>query len=259
MKFVEIENRKQYKKWFEACEDACIISALSGKNGDLYVDDFENPTILFAVVSDYVFLAGAKETKSLNSTIAFIDSLYDRDYNIRCVEKSYEPRVMEILGNRHFVYSRFATEHTFKYMDFDALKENVKEVEKTFSLALINEELFEYCKKNDWAEDFVISYENYEKWEKGGLGIMILKEGDPVAGASSYSSYPGGIEIEIITRPDYRKQGLALAAGSKLILECKERDLIASWDAAHEASLRLAQRLGYKLLYKYEIIGVRHK
>ena len=39
-----------------------------------------------------------------------------------------------------------------------------------------------------------------------------------MAGASSYTVYDGGIEIEIDTRPDVRRLGLALACGARLIL-----------------------------------------
>ena len=38
------------------------------------------------------------------------------------------------------------------------------------------------------------------------LGVVILKDVEPVSGASSYSEYRGGIEIEIDTREDYRRK-----------------------------------------------------
>lgn len=71
--------------------------------------------------------------------------------------------------------------------------------------------------------------------------------GTPVAGASSYTVYRGGIEIEIDTRVDFRRQGLATACGARLILDCLDCGLYPSWDAHSRASLALSKKLGYKL------------
>ena len=76
--------------------------------------------------------------------------------------------------------------------------------------------------------------------------MVIVKEGVPVSGASSYSGYPGGIEIEIDTRADFRRKGLARICGAKLILECLERGLYPSWDAHNPGSAALAKKLGYR-------------
>ena len=86
--------------------------------------------------------------------------------------------------------------------------------------------------------------------------VAALYQGTPVAGASSYTVYRGGIEID--TRVDFRRQGLATACGARLILNCLERGLYPSWDAHSRASLSLAEKLGYKLdrpypAYEYTI------
>ena len=65
------------------------------------------------------------------------------------------------------------------------------------------------------------------------------------AGASSYTWYRGGIEIEIDTKAEYRRQGLALCCASALLLHCLERGLYPSWDAATPISVALAEKLGY--------------
>ena len=44
--------------------------------------------------------------------------------------------------------------------------------------------------------------------------MAVLKDGELVAGASSYSTYDKGIEIEIDTREDHRRKGLAYACGA---------------------------------------------
>ena len=71
------------------------------------------------------------------------------------------------------------------------------------------------------------------------------------SGASSYSAYSGGIEIEIDTKPEHRRQGLAYACGARLILECLERGLYPSWDAQNRISAALAVKLGYNFSHEY--------
>ena len=78
-----------------------------------------------------------------------------------------------------------------------------------------------------------------------------MKEGEPVSGASSYSSYAGGIEIEVDTREDCRRKGLAYICAAKLILECLERGWYPSWDAQNKESVALAEKLGYHFDYEY--------
>ena len=83
--------------------------------------------------------------------------------------------------------------------------------------------------------------------------MVATKGGQLAAGASSYSSYPGGIEIEIDTHKDFRRQGLAYSAGAALILACLDRGWYPSWDAANRPSLALAEKLGYQFSHPYPI------
>ncbi len=81
--------------------------------------------------------------------------------------------------------------------------------------------------------------------------MVILLGQEIVAGASSYSSYAGGIEIEIDTREDHRRKGLAYICGARLILECCSRGLYPSWDAQNLQSVALAEKLGYHFDHAY--------
>ena len=76
--------------------------------------------------------------------------------------------------------------------------------------------------------------------------MAVLRDETLVAGASSYATFEGGIEIEIDTRPEERRKGLARACGAALILECLDRGLYPSWDAHDTVSLALAEQLGYR-------------
>ena len=112
-------------------------------------------------------------------------------------------------------------------------------------MKLMEKTLFLRCRQINWCRDWVAQYADYAAYQKYGLGVVILKDEEPVSGASSYSSYMSGIEVEIDTREDYRRRGLACICGAKLILECQKRGWYPSWDAQNKWSLALAEKLGY--------------
>ncbi len=259
MKTLDLERRNYYADLFKECEDSCILSALSGMNGEMYVDNLEKPEVVIINVADYSFVAGDPESEKAKDCILFLSGIHQDDFNIRCVNKDFNKVVEAVYNDKYSLYSRFATLRSFEYMDFDYLQKAVCEREKEYKLSLIDEKLFNKCKEISWARDLVIGFNSYSEWEKSGLGVVFLKDDEPICGASSYSSYPGGIEVEIITREDFRKKGFGFSIGAALLIECKKRNLLASWDAAHEQSLKLAERLGYKFLYKYDIYAISNQ
>ena len=80
---------------------------------------------------------------------------------------------------------------------------------------------------------------------------MVVKNGEIVSGASSYTRYREGIEIEVDTVETERRKHLALIVCSALILKCLNEDLYPSWDAQNMASVRLAEKLGYQFDHEY--------
>ena len=81
--------------------------------------------------------------------------------------------------------------------------------------------------------------------------MVILKDGKIVSGASSYTRYKEGIEIEVDTVESERRKGLASAVCSSLILECLRKGLYPSWDAHDMNSVQLARRFGYEYDHDY--------
>ena len=115
-----------------------------------------------------------------------------------------------------------------------------------YTIRKIGRNLYDLCSHIPWSRDLVSQYPTWEAYQAQGLGFAVLRNGAPVAGASSYASFDGGIEIEIDTCPAERRRGLARACGAALILECLDRGLYPSWDAHDKVSLALAEQLGYQ-------------
>ena len=89
-----------------------------------------------------------------------------------------------------------------------------------------------------------------------GRGFAVMKEGQIVSAASSYSRYREGIDIEIATLKTERHRGLASAVAAKLILACLDEGLYPAWDAANKMSVKLAEKLGYEFSHEYVCYGV---
>lgn len=100
------------------------------------------------------------------------------------------------------------------------------------------------------------NYPTYEVYSRLGFGVAVIYQGEVIAGASSYSTYKDGIEIQIDTREDQRRKGLALACGAALILRCLDRGMYPSWDAQNKGSVKLAEKLGYHFSHEYPVYEI---
>ena len=166
------------------------------------------------------------------------------------IEKCYGDKAKKV--------TRYAIKKEMDIFDVEKLQQAVDSLQSGYVLKKMEETEYNMCKKNTWANDLVSQYKDYKDYKNLGLGIAVLKDGELVAGASSYSRYDKGIEIEIDTQEDQRRKGLAYACGAKLILECLEEGLYPSWDAQNKWSVALAEKLGYHFSHEYvayEIMG----
>ena len=109
-----------------------------------------------------------------------------------------------------------------------------------------------WCRARDWSLDFVSQFTD-EGFAAEGLGVLVMREGEPVSGAGAYVRYPGGLEVQVTTRADCEGRGLATLASAALVLRAHEEGLVATWDAANPVSARIAQKLGYRPADRYTV------
>jgi GNAT superfamily N-acetyltransferase len=159
------------------------------------------------------------------------------------IEEKYE--------NRFKKYNRYAIKKEKDVFKLNKLQSYIDRLPCEYELLPIDERLYNISGKESWSYDFCSQFSSYSDYRQRGIGFVILHLGKLVCGASSYTVYDGGIEIEIGTRQEYRQRGLATVCASKLILECLKRGLYPSWDAANKESLALAEKLGYHFDKEY--------
>ena len=161
----------------------------------------------------------------------------------RCIEQTFQSNAER--------FTRYATKKEWGVWDYKKLEQIAGSIPEGYEIQMIDEEVYDYAINHGWCRDWVGQYTDYEDYRENGIGVVVTKDSIPVAGASSYAYFSEGIEVEIDTHKDYRRKGLGLICGARLILECAERGLYPSWDAHNQASLSLARKLGYRLDHPY--------
>ena len=151
---------------------------------------------------------------------------------------------------------RYAMEKEPDIFNRNRLENIIEQLPSEYTLRMIDEPVFHECRKENWCGDLVSQFADYNSYQRMGLGVVVMRDEVPVAGASSYTVYQGGIEVEIDTKMEYRRRGLATVCGAKLILECLDRGWYPSWDAQNLWSVALAEKLGYHFSHEYDAYEV---
>lgn len=226
--------------------ETIIWSCLQGIMGEVHYNLAEDAVM--AVLGDFAFYAGNPSEE----LIQFKPESCKQDFIIMIPQNAKWAGLIEkCYGDRAKRVTRYAIKKERDIFDREKLERAVMDLPYGYELKRIEEAEYNMCRENGWANDLVSQYKDYGTYSKMGLGVAVLKDGELVAGASSYSTYDKGIEIEIDTKEGHRRKGLAYACGAKLILECLDKDLYPSWDAQNKGSVALAEKLGYHLSHEY--------
>lgn len=244
----EVKGSKEIEKIFAGWQETMVWSCVQGVMGHLYADSAQNPKSSMAMLGDFCFLAGVPSLE----LVAYKPEWCRQDFIIMTAfSEEWFALIETVYGAKAKKVSRFSFKKETDVFDREKLYALSESVGDKFTFRMIDREIYGFCRKHDWCMDFVSSYADYDEYQRLGLGVVAFLNGEPVSGASSYSSYRGGIEIEIDTKEEYRRQGLAAACGAKLILACLKRGLYPSWDAQNLWSAALAKKLGYRLDHEY--------
>lgn len=243
----ELKDTSLVTNLFDGWDETLILSCLQNVMGKIYVIDKEKPKSAMAYVGCFAFLAGEIDRElALYKPNGFVILTPQNEKWAQIIEECYPNAEKNI---------RFAIKKNTKF-DTEYLKKIVNNVPDGYVLKKIDSEIYDECVKNPFSFDFVSSFDSKEEFLKLGRGFVILKDNKIVSGASSYSSYLGGIELEVDTVENERRKGLAKLVCAKLILSCIEEGLYPSWDAHNMISVHLAETLGYEFSHEYIVYEV---
>lgn len=250
---VKLEDTTKARKLFGEWKETLIWSCLQKVMGDIYVDNTSDPQSAMAVLGDFCFFAGNAE----EDLVSYKPENCFQDFIIMVPQsEEWAELIVKKYGDRAKPVTRYAIKKEQNIFDKDTLRSAVNSLKPGYTLQMIDADLFALCRSSAWCQDLVSQFEDYETYKKLGIGIAVLKGESLAAGASSYARYREGIEIEIDTKEEFRRNGLAYACGAKLILECLNKGLYPSWDAQNQASAALAEKLGYHFDHEYKAFEI---
>lgn len=219
----------------QTCARGMIEAGLSGL-GRAWTDNPVRPRSAMMAVGDFLLCAGDCGREAAHQLRAWLRE--EREWLVVAPE-AWRGRI-----GPHELHERYAFDHSVQPEDA-ALRAILRALPQGMAFQPIDGEWYARCLAQEWSRDFVSLFTR-EEYAQRGLGVLLMQDGLPAAGASSYAAYPGGIEVQVQTREGCQGRGLATMAAAKLILMAHERGMRATWDAHNAPSVRIAEKLGYR-------------
>ena len=238
----ELKDTSKAEALFDGWEETLIYSCLQNVMGKVYVTDQGSPASAMAFVGCFAFLAGEPDRELVaGKPDGFVIMVPQDERWSELIENCY-PDARKV--------TRYAIRKDTVF-DREHLEKMAACLPEGYELKKIDSDIYDLCLQDPVTADFVSAFGSKEKYLELGRGMVILKDGKFVSGASSYTRYKEGIEIEVDTIPAERRKGLASVVCSALILACLDEGLYPSWDAHDMNSVQLARKFGYEFDHEY--------
>lgn len=239
---LKTDEMKYIEPLFRNWEETMIWSCLQGVMGQAWADCLPEPRSARILTGDFCFLAGQPDKKLV---CEFPSSFSAPFLLIVPREESWCEWIEACYPDTYEKFYRYALKKEKDIFDRSLLESYIQRLPQGYELRMIDRELYPRILSGEWSRDLCSQFPDSACYEQLGLGFAALKDGEIAGGASSYTVYNGGIEIEIDVKQEHRRKGIARACAARLILACLDRGLYPSWDAANTESLHLAETLGY--------------
>jgi RimJ/RimL family protein N-acetyltransferase len=238
---------------FANWQETLIWSALEGGMGSIWTLE-GSPRAALCENGDFLFLAGdAGDEQTAQLLQAWKREHEGRPMILAPQDPACAPLIAAVFGGAAVKNRRWAFRKDADAFDLPQLTAFAQSLPRGVVLRPLDEELCRRSMAQEWSRDWCSQFGGTEDFLSRGMGVAALYGNEIIGGASSYTVWSGGVEIQIDTRQDWRGQGVATACGAALMLRCFEKGLRPSWDAANDVSRRLACRLGFVEAGPYEV------
>ncbi len=220
--------------------------------GQAFVDDLAQPTIYHVVIGPFHYFAGSSDTPQAQAMMADFPA-----YNLLMpsapgwakLARQQFGAALQTNTRHSFSSASLSADHLNQLLNDGSFQGKVVAIDATVAKQLsTSSELYLDLTDFDSAEDFAAR----------GLGFVALAGEQPVGMAYSSLVCSQGIEISIFVQEAYRRQGIATALGTNLLLACLQRGLHPNWYAANPESVKLATKLSCRSLGSYEAYFCTH-
>lgn len=217
-----------------------ILEGQSGKQISVAVDDVANPAVALLRYGTFGILGGDATHTNAHALVQMI--------NLPCAIQPSPDEWMNLLQNNYAnkikKIERFSFTHQF--IDAGGITRTIKQHPYSNNLHEIDTVTAQAMENSAWHKYHLLNYNSAAEFASIGFANGVTIDGTLASVCSAALRCTQGIELNVITPPEYRGKGLAELVAAATIAKAFEHDLIPHWDAANEQSARLAMRLGFR-------------
>ncbi len=244
-RLIRLKEPMRAAKLFEGWKETLIWSALEGWMGCIWTVSDE-PKAALCETGDFLFLAGASDEPETRLLLECWQNEKGRFEIFVPRDAACGVLIERIFGEKAKAGKRCAFQKGGERFDAGRLQNFIENVPSGVRIEPFDRALYYQALQEEWSWDFVSQFRDADDYLSRGIGFAALCGSEIIGGASSYTRYSRGIEIQVETRSEWQRKGIASACCAALILVCLKRGLYPSWDAANPASAALARKLGYR-------------
>lgn len=228
-----------------------ILEGQAGGNIKIILDDYDKPEVVQIIQGTFTSFGGkATSPASIKLVKALLPGYAVQPTNddwINLIKNVHKDNLSSI-KRYSFSSENLSKSHLRKIIDDNPNTNIITRIDLKIAQEMNNDPLNKF---------HFINYDSPEHFIKKGFGYCAIVDNKVASACSSTLICKKGIEICIITHPEYRRMGLALQTAAKLVLYCLENGLEPHWDAANTMSYNLAEKLGYLYTRTYEVYKLR--
>jgi len=218
---------------------AMIDSALELGTGRVLVDDADNPTVAAIVYAPMVLMAGDCESRCARDYLGSIPEKIP----VVLPDEDWERVFRRIHGSKTMAQRR--TMLNPKSLDIEHVRTLKGRLPEGFILCEMDESSILSMDKT--LTKSIETFYGVARFVEEGVGYCV-KHGELVVSVA-HTAFPFvrdfEVQVSTLEKPEYQRQGLATVACAALIEYALDHKLVPHWDAANDASVNLALKLGY--------------
>jgi RimJ/RimL family protein N-acetyltransferase len=224
--------------------DLSIECAIEGQMGRAFVEDLLKPSVFMITNSVFYYFAGDPTHPAAGELLLKLPPW--------CLLMPSAPGWIElaqqVFAARLVASPRWSTsaaslewDHLSRLLQASPHRESLQAMDLRFAERLWGLDHWIDIAEFDSPQDFI----------DRGVGFYLKGAGGLQGAAFAALVNSQGIEISIYVDEPYRRQGMATALASCLLLHCLEDHRQPHWDAANPESCALAEKLGYRKVGEY--------
>jgi len=254
---------------------AVIFPALSQNRGRIWVDSIDSPTVAKLQLNVLNFIGGDSNSvsaKELLQTIGQMKPLIVPDDWIDFIVKEWGDRLGKqkrtmmspdsldinfLQGLRNGKQKR--TMMSPDSLDINFLQGLRNRLPKEYQLERVDIETAKKLDKGVHRHIAMFFDGSADFAENDGIGFCVKHENKVISIASTYTPFTNKFDIQVdtIDDPTHRRKGLATSVCAALMVYALENKVVPHWDAANDASVQLALKLGYTDPYEWNLFYLK--